>query len=307
MGKQQFIFVLAVLVSLILAGLLIIACSNAGAGDGGQEKEYEASPPAVQATPRPVSAGLVKMVEIPAGEFFMGSPLNEPGRDSNESRQHWVTISRPFFMGATEVTQGQWLTVMGSNPSGFSGCGKNCPVEKVSWHDAVNFCNRLSDREGLSRCYSGVGENLTWNRGCTGYRLPTEAEWEYAARAGTKTAFANGGISELRCRHDANLDLMGWYCGNAGKETHPVAKKQPNSWGLYDMHGNVWEWVWDWFQKSYPSADVTNPAGPSGGSVRVIRGGGWSLARFCRSADRGIRPAGDRFNYLGFRLVRSIE
>jgi len=304
MGKQQFVFVLAVIVSLILAGLLIIACSNAGGGDGGQEEEYKASPPAVQATPRPVPAGLVKMVEIPAGKFLMGSPSNEPGRDSNEGRQHWVTISRPFFMGATEVTQGQWLTVMGSNPSGFSGCGENCPVEKVSWHDAVNFCNRLSDREGLRRCYSGVGENLTWNRGCTGYRLPTEAEWEYAARAGTKTAFANGGISELRCRHDANLDLMGWYCGNAGKETHPVAKKQPNSWGLYDMHGNVWEWVWDWFQKSYPLADVTDPTGPSGGSVRVIRGGSWSLARFCRSADRGIRPAGDRFNYLGFRLVR---
>ena len=260
----------------------------------------------VTPTPTPVRRGLIPMVEIPAGRFLMGTLAGEPGHQDGEGPQHWVTISKPFLMGKTEVTQGQWRTVMGSNPSHFSSCGGDCPVEQVTWLDAIEFCNRLSDREGLSRCYRGVYPNITWDRNCTSYRLPTEAEWEYAARAGSTTAFASGSIiRELRCGHDPNLDLMGWYCHNSGDRTHPVAQKQANAWGLFDMHGNVWEWVWDWYG-NYPSSSVADPVGPSSGSTWVFRGGSWYyFAFFCQSAVRFANhgfPGSD----LGFRLSRSL-
>ena len=244
------------------------------------------------------SRGASGMVRIPAGTFTMGSPSGESGRDSDET-QHTVTISRSFLLGTTEVTQGQWKAVMGSNPSKFTSCGDDCPVEKVSWNDVVDFCNRLSEKEGLSSCYSGSGNSVSWNQGCTGYRLPTEAEWEYAARAGTATRFACGDS-------DSCLGGMGWYSSNSNSNTHPVAQKQANAWGLYDMHGNVWEWVWDW-KADYSSGSVTDPEGPSGGSYRVLRGGSWYYsAQYCRSADRGCNSPGDRYNSLGFRLARSL-
>ena len=209
---------------------------------------------------------------IPAGTFMMGSPEIEPGRDTDET-QHKVRLTRGFYLQTTEVTQGQWKAVMsGVNPSSFNTCGDDCPVETVSWDDVQVFLFWLN-------FWSAVfGEG-------TPYRLPTEAECEYAARAGSTTAFANGGITVdgYGCSPvDPNLDLMGWYCGNAGSATHPVARKKPNSWGLYDMHGNVWEWVQDW-SGVYPSGSVTDPTGPSTGSSRVARGGGWSNgARYCR-------------------------
>jgi len=229
----------------------------------------------------------MEFVYIQPGTFMMGSPSSEQGRD-NDEKQHRVNLTKGFYMQTTEVTQGQWKEVMGGNPSKFKNCGDDCPVEEVSWNDVQVFIRKLNQREG----------NDT-------YRLPTEAEWEYSARAGSDTAFANGGISGLKCGYDSNLDAMGWYCGNANKKTHTVAQKQPNAWGLYDMHGNVWEWCQDWFG-NYPSGSVTDPTGPSGGSNRVDRGGSWDdLARFCRSAFRGWLNPGGRHGGLGFRLLRN--
>jgi formylglycine-generating enzyme required for sulfatase activity/serine/threonine protein kinase len=244
-----------------------------------------------------------KFVEIPAGSFQMGSSASEPGREDDE-KQHQVTISKAFLLGATEVTQGQWQRMMGRNPSYFKNCGDDCPVENVSWNDAVDFCNKLSDREGLTRCYDGA----EWNRSCTGYRLPTEAEWEYAARAGTTTAFNMGKcLSTDQANYEGNYPQEGCPKGQYREKPVRVGSFSANSWGLYDMLGNVWELTWDWYG-SYPSGSVTDPTGASGGSVRVYRGGGWiNVARGCRSANRNVVVPGDRFNILGFRLSRSVR
>jgi formylglycine-generating enzyme required for sulfatase activity len=225
-------------------------------------------------------------VHIPSGTFEMGSPEDEKGRISIRETLHKVTLTQDFFMQTTEVTQGQWKAVMGENPSYFKNCGNNCPVEQVSWNDVQAFIKRLN---AISK-----GQQ---------YRLPTEAEWEYAARAGSKTAFANGDIQEKLCDHDPNLDKMGWYCGNSKGKTHPVAQKQPNQWQLFDMHGNVWEWCSDYFDE-YPSEHVTDPMGPVKGASRVVRGGSWvNDAGDCRSAIRSRVAPDDRGGYLGFRLV----
>jgi len=239
---------------------------------------------------------------IPAGAFDMGSPVDELGRYSDEN-QHWVTLTQPFCMQTTEVTQGQWRAVMGSNPAYFQNCGDDCPVEQVSWDDIQTFIAVLNTR----------GEGI--------YRLPTEAEWEYAARAGSTTALANGDITVTDRSYDPNLDAVGWYgynscvsytggyncsswggsCSTCG--TNPVAQKHPNAWGLYDMHGNVWEWCQDWYA-TYPSGSVTDPAGPTSGSFRVLRGGCWFIsAGRCRSAYRSSSWPANRSYYIGFRLV----
>jgi formylglycine-generating enzyme required for sulfatase activity len=189
-------------------------------------------------------------VLIQPGTFVMGSPEGETGRDSDEV-QHNVTLTQKYYLQTTEVTQGQWKAVMGSNPSYFSSCGDDCPVEQVSWEDAQAFIEKLNLHENANR-----------------YSLPTEAQWEYAARAGSTTALANGNLVETNCSLDTNLNAMGWYCGNGDDKTHPVAQKQPNSWGLYDMHGNVWEWCQDWYG-SYPDISVTDPGG---GIIRLDPG-----------------------------------
>jgi formylglycine-generating enzyme required for sulfatase activity len=230
----------------------------------------------------------MKFVLILPGTFMMGSPSDEPGRE-NDERQHRVTLSNGFYMQTTEVTQGQWQSIMSKNPSFFENRADNGPVETDSWHDCQEFIRSLNQREGTDK-----------------YRLPTEAEWEYACRAGSTAAFANGDISETGCGHDPNLDAMGWYCGNAGGNTHPVARKNPNAWGLYDMHGNVWEWCQDWYG-DYHSGNVSDPKGPSSGKCRVLRGGSWSGdAWICRSARRyGYDP--DRSYYsIGFRVARDF-
>ncbi len=230
----------------------------------------------------------MSFVPVQPGTFTMGSPSSEGGRWDDET-QHTVTLTKGFCMQTTEVTQGQWRAVMGSNPSYFTGCGDNCPVESVSWYDVQDFISRLNEK----------GEGT--------YRLPSEAEWEYAARAGSTTAFANGGISvtDWSCNNDPNLSAMGWYCGNSGNTTHSVAQKKANSWGLYDMHGNVWEWCQDWYG-DYPVGAVTDPSGPGTGSYRVVRGGGWDCyAYFCRSALRGRSTPAYRSGNLGFRLALS--
>jgi formylglycine-generating enzyme required for sulfatase activity len=228
-------------------------------------------------------------VLIQPGTFVMGSPEGETGRDSNEV-QHNVTLTQKYYLQTTEVTQGQWKAVMGSNPSDFSGCGDDCPVEQVSWEDAQAFIEKLNLHENANR-----------------YSLPTEAQWEYAARAGSTTALANGNLVETGCSLDTNLNAMGWYCGNADGKTHPVAQKQPNAWGLYDMHGNVWEWCKDWYG-SYPDISVTDPGGASSGSTRVGRGGGcYEYAQHCRSAERDSTSPGTRYDSIGLRLSRTLK
>jgi formylglycine-generating enzyme required for sulfatase activity len=241
----------------------------------------------------PIRAELLKQITnslgmtfvyIPAGSFTMGSPKDEPGHYTDE-QQHPVTLTQGFYLQTTEVTQGQWRSLMDDNPSHFKDCGDRCPVEKVSWEDAQRFINKLNQKENDSR-----------------YCLPTEAQWEYAARAGSGSAFANGEITELECGLDPKLNAIGWYCGNSRKTTHPVAQKESNAWGLFDMHGNVWEWCADWYGTSPKGGD--DPTGPSSGSARVVRGGSWGLSgRYCRSAFRNRFEPGYRSVFLGFRLV----
>jgi formylglycine-generating enzyme required for sulfatase activity len=210
----------------------------------------------------------------------MGS--NDSDAYDDEKPVHTVRITQPFYLGKHEVRQGQWQAVMGNNPSRFTG-DPNRPVENVSWDDVQEFIRRLNAREGGAI-----------------YRLPTEAEWEYAARAGTTTRWSFGDEA-------SQLGRYAWYDGNARGQTHPVGQLQPNPWGLYDMHGNVWEWVQDWYG-GYASGTAVDPAGPSSGLGRVYLGGGWfTPARYCRSAGRGSVAPGKRIDSLGFRLLRVAQ
>jgi formylglycine-generating enzyme required for sulfatase activity len=218
----------------------------------------------------------MEFVLLAAGTFLMGSSESEAGGMGQET-QHQVTLTQPYFLQTTEVTQAQWQAIMGSNPSYRKA--EQRPVEQVSWTDIQTFIQLLNQR----------GEGL--------YRLPTEAEWEYAARAGTTTPWFCG--DSWAC-----LPEVAWFSGNAEGQTHPVAQKQANAWGLYDMHGNVWEWVQDWYD-GYPNQAVINPQGPSSGAHRVFRGGGcYNHGGGIRSAIRGNDSPGIRYDYLGFRLVR---
>lgn len=243
---------------------------------------------------------------LPAGSFIMGSPdgtgdtshppvwPSELGRDSGE-KQHIVKLSKSFYMQTTEVTQGQWVEVMGTNPSYFDDCGLNCPVEMVSWNDAKSFITTLNTMENRTGC------DETPNA-C--YALPTESQWEYAARAGTVTAFYNSDITNTGCSPlDANLDRIAWYCGNAENTTHPVGEKEPNGWGLYDMIGNLMEWCED-FYGTYPDGNVTDPTGAASSSYRVVRGGSWVNSPVgVRAADRSRGTPAFAYDVLGFRLV----
>ena len=223
----------------------------------------------------------VKMVPIAAGSFTMGS--TNGSKDEQPLTQ--VTLTRPYWLGATEVTQGQWEAIMGNNPSNFKGV--NLPVDSVSYEDALAFCRKLTERErAAGRLPAGYE-----------YSLPTEAQWEYACRAGTKGDYAGD--------YAGNLDAMGWYDGNSGKKTHEVGGKQANAWGVYDMHGNVWEWCLDWYG-DYAGGTMTDPRGASSGSYRVLRGGCWgNVAAGCRSAYRFRYSPGARYAHLGFRLALS--
>jgi formylglycine-generating enzyme required for sulfatase activity len=226
-----------------------------------------------------LSLGLV-VRWIPAGRFTMGSPSSEELRYQDEV-EHEVLLSRGVFLAEAECTQGQWVAVMGSNPSNFKGTDR--PVEQVSWEEAEEFCRKLTAKH---RQEGVLPEGWEW-------RLPTEAEWEYAARAGTTGT-----------RH-GELDTIAWHGGNSGNETHAVKGKQSNTWGLYDMFGNVWEWCGDWYG-DYPTGSVTDPSGPSSGSNRVSRGGSWiNGAGRTRSAERRGGDPGGRFDFLGFRPALS--
>ncbi|MEL6348391.1 MAG: SUMF1/EgtB/PvdO family nonheme iron enzyme [Myxococcota bacterium] len=238
-----------------------------------------------------------EMIAVQPGSFTMGC-AGDGGCESDEKPPRVVQITRPFLIGRTEVTQELWKKVTGDNPSDFDACGPDCPVEQISWLDAVIFANQLSEREGLDGCYVIAGDRVSWPQGldCNGYRLPTEAEWEYAARAGHATVYA--GTSE-------RADSVAWYTENSGGKTHPVGQLMPNAWGLHDMTGNVWEWVWDQYG-TYPDSPSTDPLGPVIGSARVFRGGGWfdgqDRLRVINRAKFDIAFTG---HLIGLRLVRS--
>lgn len=259
---------------------------------GGKAKPVPAVPaPRVPAAPPPAKSAPVmaeaspaseftnglgmEMVWCPPGKFLMGSPAAEEGRSDDEG-QHEVTLTRGFWIARHPVTQGQWEKLMGNNPSHFKESGPYAPVETVSWEDCLAFCQKLSAKEGQP------------------YTLPTEAQWEYACRAGTSGPYAG-----------SSLDEIGWYGGNSGGKTPPVGQKKPNPWGLYDMHGNVLEWCLDWYG-DYPKGAATDPTGPDQAGFRVFRGGSWfDGAGLCRSAYRYVARLLAR-NLLGFRPVRSV-
>lgn len=248
----------------------------------------------------------MRFVLIPNGTFLMGSPSAEKGRQWNE-KQHRVVISKSFYMGETEVTQGQWEKLVGFNPSSFSTLGKTVPVDTVSWNECMEFIRVLNEWEKTDK-----------------YRLPTEAEWEYACRAGSTSAFANGAITTFSCNEaEPAIVDMAWYCYNSGLanpagdfKPHPVKTKKPNIWGLYDMHGNVQEWVLDsckwrnlWRARVGVVTDTykNNIVDPlsNKGEHKIIRGGGWyQTSKYQRSAYRSYYKPGVKRNSLGFRIVR---
>ena len=273
-------------VGVVLLGAVVWLLVTAGPAD------YPAPPP-----------GFALMVP---GTFTMGSPDNEPGRALIGEERHKVTLTRAFILESTEVTRSTWKRVMGTDPSSRPTCGDQCPVDNVSWWDALAYANKRSEEVGLETCYELMDCSGTPGKDflcldvqfvgldCDGYRLPTEAEWEYAARAGTTVG-----------RYVARLENIAWYDANAEGSPRPVAQKAPNAWGLYDMLGNVWEWTWD-DHAAYPDGAASDPLGPDQRFERVHRGGGWTSAvTDCRAARRDYNQPTYRFSDLGFRLART--
>ena len=246
------------------------------------------------------------LVRIEPGSFQMGTTKEQIDQllrlfpDSkwfdDEQPQHPVKITRPFFLGTHPVTQGQYQAIMGSNPSHFKGSDE-LPVETVSWLDAVNFCNKMSEKDKRTPFYRINGTDVA-DVGGNGYRLPSEAEWEYACRAGMAGLFPWGDDIGKQGEH-------AWFTDNSDGKTHPVGQKRPNAWNLYDMLGNVWEWCADWYdEKYYASLPAADPPGPPRASFRVIRGGSWlHVARFVRPAYRNHLVPSNRYRYLGFRVA----
>ncbi|MFH1131399.1 MAG: formylglycine-generating enzyme family protein [Pseudomonadota bacterium] len=286
-------------------------------------------------------------VTVLPGKFTMGSPSAEACRDSDEIQRE-VTLTRSFEISSTETTQGQFKYLMGFNTSYYSSsgagdpCGDSCPVEHVSWHVAVAYCNALSTQKGLTQCYANKGNNAFCNEdadcdpdgvciknacvkydvtteyngttkdiyNCPGYRLPTEAEWEYAYRAGTTTPYYNGENDPTKCdtceEKDTKLDAIAWYCGDCGEITYPVGQKQPNAWGLFDMAGSVYEWCHDWGAVDLAPGSATDPWGPFTGTERALRGGSYrEPAGVLRAAKRQFSPPTQHFYDRGFRVVKT--
>ena len=260
----------------MLVGLMMVGC--------GEEAQKEASFAIKPGENFTITDLNLTMIWVEPGIFTMGSPTSEAGRQFDREDEHNVTLTKGFYLGKYEVTQAQWKRVMGSDPSNFKGAGR--PVEEVSWNDAVEFCKKLTDMEKKAgRVPKGMA-----------YQLPTEAQWEYACRAGTSTAYSWG---DTIAKTNANYAFDGY--GKGLRETTPVGSYPANPWGLHDMHGNAWEWCADWYG-SYPSGSVTDPEGPAAGSYRVLRGGSWLTdGTFLRSALRDVTPSVRDFS-LGFRV-----
>ena len=270
---------------LLAAGIVFVAGCGKKSSEGAKDAKEEARR-AEEELQKSLPGGVLKLpgdiklelIRVEAGTFTMGSPTNEAGRDGSES-QHKVTLTRDFYLGRTEVTQAQWKAVMGDDPSEQKG--DNLPVEQVSWHDAMKFCEKLN---AMGKAPKG------WK-----FTLPTEAQWEYAARGGHRSRGYKYSGSD-------NPDEVAWHFDNSDCTAHPVAKKRANELGLYDMSGNVFEWCLDWYGPY--GGDAQDPMGPSEGSKRVVRGGNWiSIAGGCRSADRLYGAPGHRSDDLGFRLA----
>ena len=272
------------------------------------KKELPTAKARIPAQKRPGFAVEVKgvpgarMVWIPPGVFLMGSPKSEAAREANEDPRTRVRLTRGFWLWRTELTQKQFARVMGYNPSKYRGCGPSCPVERINWHEAAACCNSLSRLAGLERCFDCRGKGPTVNcrlrspyrkngaRGyyrCRGFGMPTEAEWEYAARAGT-TGDRYG-----------PLDEIAWH-RTSGVRSNPTGRKRPNAWGLHDIIGNVYEWCWDWYHPRYPGGTVTDPVGPPKGTARVRRGAGSD-----RAAQRGGHTPLGGYDGLGMRPCRT--
>jgi formylglycine-generating enzyme required for sulfatase activity len=274
------------LIGVVVGGVLVAAVWGV-AGNKSASPQTPVTTSTVAATPTPLAASpqaqtnapSIEMVNIDAGSFTMGC---QSGRDSScesdESPAHTVSLSS-FELGKTEVTQGQWKAVMGKNPSNFSSCGDTCPVEQVSWDDVQTFIQKLNAQTGKN------------------YRLPSEAEWEYACRAGQSSNYCGGD----------NVDSVAWHGGNSDSKTHPVGGKQANAWGLYDMSGNVYEWVQDWYHSSYKGAPSDGSAWEDSGTYRVLRGGSWNnIPQYSRAAFRNYGTPAERSDFIGFRLARTL-
>jgi formylglycine-generating enzyme required for sulfatase activity len=244
------------------------------------------------------------LVLISPRTFLMGSPKTEWGHRPEE-QQRQVTLSRSFYLATTEVTQRQWQTVMGSNPSYLYDC-PDCPVENVSWYDAIEFCNRLSAMEDLLPIYTVIDTNVNWDDTANGYRLPTEAEWEYSCRARTTTPFYTGNcLSASDANFNGYLHPRECPLGLSREQVVDVGSFAPNTWGLFDMHGNVAEWCWDWLNLPTPDPAI-DPRGPEHGELKIIRGGNYAKGpHACRSASRMVYDPHQKNPSLGLRLARS--
>lgn len=250
----------------------------------------------------------LSMKLVRGGTFTMGSVTSEAERYTDEV-QHSVTVNS-FYMAQTELTQADYVSLMRENPSENQGDG--LPVENITWYDAIAYCNARSEAEGLMPCYTITNGTVTWDKGANGYRLPTEAEWEYACRAGSKTPFSFGDYvddSNANCynAYGYNNNASGSWVNNYLGHTVSVDSYPQNKNGLYNTHGNVAEWVWDWYGE-YPAADASNPTGPEAGNYKIARGGGWNdFPKHIRSAYRSAFPADTPLYSIGMRLVRSAE
>lgn len=349
MNVSRTIFVAATSASVV--ALLVASCedeteattqasNNTATGAGANGANNSSSGTAGGGGPLVVADCQSGWCRIPAGEFVIGSPEEECGHPPSEETQVQVTLTRSFLIGQYEVTQEQWQSHGLPNPSvefpndpdDRGNCiAANCPVGKVNWFEAAGFSNLVSDAEGLQQCYQlsgctgAMGEGMTCTSmtiaaptiyDCAGYRLPTEAEWEYAARAGTTSPFYSGPMQPCpdlsSCYADPNLETIAWYCFNSGKQTHPVGQLTPNGWGLYDMIGNIFEWTHSQFTPSgYGTRPLVDPGGQAGPvtptAARTMRGCSYSFWNsICRAAERSDYSMDLAFHTQGFRLARTL-